>query len=46
MIKTIKMNAKRMRMFADNVMLVIVIGLMNNFEDEYNDLIFIELYLN
>lgn len=40
------MNAKRMRMFADNVMLVIVIGLMNNFEDEYNDLIFIELYLN
>ena len=40
------MNAKRMRMFADNVMLVIVIGLMNNLEDEYNDLIFIELYLN
>lgn len=35
-----------MRMFADNVMLVIVIGLMNNLEDEYNDLIFIELYLN
>ena len=46
MIKTTTMNAKRMRMFADNVMLVIVIGLMNNLEDEYNDLIFIELYLN
>ena len=46
MIKTITMNAKRMRMFADNVMLVIVIGLMNNLEDEYNDLIFIALYLN
>ena len=40
------MNAKRRRIFADNVMLVMVIGLMNNFEDEYNDLIYIELYLN
>lgn len=40
------MNAKRRRIFADNVMLVMVIGLMNNFEDEYNDLICIELYLN
>ena len=46
MIKTTAMNAKRMRIFADNVMLVMVIGLMNNIEDEYNDLIFIELYLN
>ena len=40
------MNAKRIRISVDNVMLVMVIGLMNNFEDEYNDLIFIELYLN
>ena len=46
MIKTITMNAKRMRISIDNVMLVIIIGLMNNLEDEYNDLIFIELYLN
>lgn len=46
MIKTITMNAKRMRISIDNIMLVIVIGLMNNLEDEYNDLIFIELYLN
>lgn len=38
------MNAKRIRI--SNVMLVMVIGLMNNFEDEYNDLICIELYLN
>ena len=40
------MNAKRRKVFVDNVMLVIIITLMNNFEDEYNDLIFIELYLN
>ena len=40
------MNAKRRKVFVDNVMLVIIIALMNNFEDEYNDLIFIELYLN
>ena len=40
------MNAKRMIIFVDNVMLVMVIGLMNNLEDEYNDLIFIALYLN
>ena len=46
MIKTTTMNAKRMRISIDNVMLVIIIGLMNNLEDEYNDLIFIELYLN
>ena len=46
MIKTTAMNAKRMRISIDNVMLVIIIGLMNNLEDEYNDLIFIELYLN
>lgn len=38
------MNAKRIRI--SNVMLVMVIGLMNNFKDEYNDLICIELYLN
>ena len=46
MIKTITMNAKRMRISIDNVMLVIIIGLMNNLEDEFNDFIFIELYLN
>ena len=40
------MNAKRMRISIDNVMLVIIIGLMNNLEDEFNDFIFIELYLN
>ena len=40
------MNAKRRRIFVDNVMIVMVIGLMNNLEDEYNDLICIELYLN
>ena len=40
------MNAKRIRISVDNVMLVMVIGLMNNLEDEYNDLIYIELYLN
>ena len=40
------MNAKRRKSFVDNVMLVIIITLMNNFEDEYNDLICIELYLN
>ena len=46
MIKTTTMNAKRMRISIDNVMLVIIIGLMNNIEDEFNDFIFIELYLN
>ena len=46
MIKTITMNAKRMRISIDNVMLVIIIGLMNNLEDEFNDFILIELYLN
>lgn len=46
MIKTTTMNAKRMRISIDNVMLVIIIGLMNNLEDEFNDFIFIELYLN
>ena len=40
------MNAKRRRIFVDNVMIVMVIALMNNLEDEYNDLICIELYLN
>lgn len=40
------MNAKRRRIFIDRVMIVIVIALMNNFEDEYNDLIYIELYLS
>ena len=40
------MNAKRRRIFIDRVMVVIVITLMNNFEDEYNDLIYIELYLS
>ena len=40
------MNAKRRKVFIDRAMLIIIIGLMNNFEDEYNDLICIELYLN
>lgn len=40
------MNAKRRKVFVDRVMLIIIIALMNNFEDEYNDLICIELYLN
>ena len=40
------MNAKRRKVFVDNVIIVIIITLMNNFEDEYNDLICIELYLN
>ena len=40
------MNAKHRKVFVDRVMLIIIIALMNNFEDEYNDLICIELYLN
>lgn len=46
MIKAPTMNAKRKKIFADRVMIVMVISLMNNFEDEYNDLIYIELYLS
>ena len=40
------MNAKRRKAFVDIAMIIIIIALMNNFEDEYNDLICIELYLN
>ena len=40
------MNAKRRKVFVDRAMIIIIIALMNNFEDEYNDLICIELYLN
>ena len=40
------MNAKRRKVFIDIAMIIIIIALMNNFEDEYNDLICIELYLN
>ena len=40
------MNAKRRKVFVDIAMIIIIIALMNNFEDEYNDLICIELYLN